>query len=630
MRRRLLLGFVPALPLVLLFSACDAPAVNLGLSMYAPEGLLAQATQVTLSVFDASLATCNPMTGQVSAVPSTAQTFHLGQIGCPPNDTWCTTIKLDKDGSTKMFAVVAQNAGAILATGCARAVMNQDPLLVDVQVFRYASPACCNDAKLEPGEQCDAPSATPGSCTPGGPVAACSGIVPDAVCNCDCTAKEILLSHDDKTAPLLKNGPQGSKSDLALSFGPGGTSNPEVLRAIYESNDPASTTGIDLHTSFLLGTLYPIQNPPTLDLQLEFPTPCNNLLTAAGIPLDQRFPSLATATDTTGSTVVTVYLSNQNNVGNNFDVFLSPQSPDGCVDTGKLCTKSSDCATDCDTGNGVCLPAVRVNMVSGGASDPHVASGPPGEVLVTWSRADGVYGRIWKTDGTMIPATGEIQIAPGGAGARAAGIGGSIMPGYTVVYQGPGPGDQDGVFIRSVDPFGQVTNQILVNAVTQGVQDQPNIAVLEDGTSLVVWRSGGNIFFQRFDQNLAPLQPADQTNPLNTSGITDGTMHAHPVVAGANGFFVVAWEMPSTLAGKTDIAARFVNAKSSFGYNSVNGQNTEFFATDQTINNPPSGAMGVGDRHNPAVAMSSFIAVGWEDRDPMNAGVWVRRFPPPM
>jgi hypothetical protein len=220
----------------------------------------------------------------------------------------------------------------------------------------------------------------------------------------------------------------------------------------------------------------------------------------------------------------------------------------------------------------------------------------------------------------------EIQIAKGGSAARVAGFAGTSMGNYVVVYQGAGQGDQDGVFIRQVDPFGAVTNPVLVNAVTTGVQDQPNVAMLSDGTTVVVWRSGGNIFFQRFDANLTPLVPSDQTNPLNTTGTMDGTMHQHPVIAGANGFFVVAWEMPSTIAGKGDIAARFVGALSNFGYNSVSGQHDEFFATDQTLNTQ---ATPVGDRHNPAVSMSSFVAIGWEDRDPANAGIYVRRFPPP-
>src|SRR5262245_57958704 len=111
MRRRLLLGIVPALPGALLFAACDARPVSLGLSMTAPQGLLDQATSVTLSVFDAGGAKCDSATGHV-AIPGNAQVFPLSNKGCTGGDLWCATIKLDKDGANKMFAVVATKAGA--------------------------------------------------------------------------------------------------------------------------------------------------------------------------------------------------------------------------------------------------------------------------------------------------------------------------------------------------------------------------------------------------------------------------------------------------------------------------------------------------------------------------------------
>jgi hypothetical protein len=618
MRRRLLLGSTLALSAALLFGACGKPSLDLGLAMEVPQGLLEQATSVQLSVFDASLAKCNATNGEVGTIPSSAQVFPLGTTGCPTGDAYCATITLDKDGSTKIFAVTATRAGAPLAQGCATAVLNQDPLAVSVKVWRYTPPPCCNDGKIEPGEQCD--NGMAGTCTSSQTVGACSGIVEDAVCNCDCTAKEILLSHDDATAPGFKNAPAGSKFDLALSFGPGGTGNPEVLRALFENAGSANTTGYDLRASFLGADLYPIASPKTLDLQLGFPTPCSAVLAGNTLPLDQRYPALATAAT---DTVVAVYQSNQDNVGNNFDVFLSPQTRDGCVDTAKTCKTSADCQTSCDPASLTCLPAVRINTMAGGATDPHVAGGPPGVVLVTWTRSDGVYGRLWKTDGSVLPATGELQIAPGGSAARVAGN----ASGFGVVYQGAGPGDQDGVFLRSVDPFGEVTSPVLVNANAGGVQDQADIAMQTDGGTVVVFRSAGNIYFQRFtfssaDLSFTPTTVQDQSAALNTNDAASNVAHANPVVAGANGFFIAAWETPSATAGKTDIAAQFIGETTGFGYNSVSGQNVPFLATDQTL-------IGVADRHRPAVAMSGYVAIGWEDDSTTNAGIWVRRFPAP-
>ena len=60
----------------------------------------------------------------------------------------------------------------------------------------------------------------------------------------------------------------------------------------------------------------------------------------------------------------------------------------------------------------------------------------------------------------------------------------------------------------------------------------------------------------------------------------DMTEQQHPVVAGANGYFVAAWETPDPTSGMGSIAARFVGEATGFGYNSVSGQNDEFIATD--------------------------------------------------
>ncbi len=606
MRRRLLLGLVPALPCALLFAACSTAPANLGLALTFPQGLLDQATSVTLSVFDASLATCQA-SGQVTTIPAAAQVFPLGTTGCSNGDAWCATITLDKDGSNKMFAVVAAKADTTIAEGCTTKVIDQDPLVVEIQVERYAPPACCNDGVIEPGEQCD--TGVSGTCVAGQPLAACGGIVEDAVCFCDCTTREILLSLDDSGPPALKNGPAGSKSDLTLSFGPGGASNPEVLRAVYESTDASAGSGIDLHASFLAADLYPIQDPVPLSQQLEFPVLCSAVEATMGAPLDQRYPAIASAAQ---DTVVVVYQSNQDSLGDNWDVFLNPQIPDGCTDQ-KPCAQTSDCQTECD--NGTCAVSVKLDTMGSGATDPRIASGPAGTVLVTWTRSDGIYGRIWRSDGTVVPPTGEIQIAPGGTAARVAGS----LSGFLVAYQGPGPGDTDGVFLRSVDPFGKVGTEIPVNTVTAGLQDQPDIATLGEDSTIVVWHSGGDVFFQRFDASFTP-SPDDQSAPLNTVGMGTASDQQHPAVAGANGYFVVAWETPDPKTALGNISARFVGAATGFGYNSVSGQNDEFVATDP---------LAPGDRHLPAVAMSAFTAIGWEDHAAMHSGVWVRRFPLP-
>ena len=610
MRWRHLLALVPALSIAALLGggACSHTPVTLALALTLPQGLIDQATGMTLTVFDASLARCDMATGHIDKPPPVNQTqvFPLDKAGCTGGDIWCTTIKLDKDGNTKMFSVVATRAGTTIAEGCTPKTIDQDPLPVEIQAHRYSPPKCCGNGKLEPGEQCD--NGVAGTCN-GGPSTACSGVQEDSVCFCDCTAKEILLSSDDTEAPFLKNGPVATKKNLALAFGPGGVSNPSVLRAVFENTDKNAVGGADINERFLRQDLYPITEPHPLGLQLRLPLLCSAVTTGSGIPREQRAPALAAASS---DTIAIVYQSDENNGGQNYDVLLTPQTADGCADA-KPCKAKADCQTDCDTlaGN-TCKPSVVLNTTLGGCSDVHVATGPSGTVLVTWTRKEGVFGRIWRTDGSVVPANTEISIAPNGSASRVAGS----AIGFRVVYQGT----NTGVYLVTVDADGKTSGSTLVNSVATGVHDQPDIGMLDNGAILIAWHSGGDILFQRFDPHGVPAA-ADQNAPLNTSGLGAGVDQQHPAVAGANGFFVVAWEAPDAATSVGNVAARFVGGATGFGYNSVTGQNDEFVATDPAQ---------MGDRHRPAVALGNFTVIGWEDHAMGHPGVYARRFPPPI
>ncbi|MFT3769211.1 MAG: hypothetical protein QM820_27550 [Minicystis sp.] len=610
MRRRLLLGLVPALPVALLVGACDTPSVGVSLDMRFPQGLIDQASAMTLFVFDANLAQCDAKTGHVSAIPDgdATQRFPLDKKGCSAPYVWCTTLQLDKDGSDKMFAIVATQAGATIAEGCTTKVVNQDPLPVEIQAHRYTPPKCCGDGVLEPGEQCDTGIAF--ACD-GGAVSACSGMQPDNVCACDCTAQEILLSidNDPKSGSTLKNGPAGSEQSLALAFGPGGIDNPTMLRTAYVSTDDTTIGNSDINLRYLAETLDPIQKPHALSLQLRLPLTCDKVVGGPGILRRQASPVIVPASS---DTVAVVYASDEKLGGEDFDVYLTPQIADGCTNVNP-CTTDAECQTRCDSATNACAPAVALNVMPGGCSSPRAARGPDGAVLVVWTRKQGVFGRLWKTDGTLAPAN-EIAIAAGGSAARVAGT----PNGFRVVYQGSGSGDPDGIYMVPVGTDGLVGGAVLVNTIKQDVQDQPDIAMLADGTTLVTWHSGGDVIFQRFDAKGVPMA-GDQDAPLNTTGTGAMIDQRNPVATAGSGFFLVAWEVADP-SGAGDIAARFVGGTGGFGFNSVSGQNDEFVASDPKIK---------GDRRAPAVALGSYAVVGWEDRSADHPGVYVRRFPAP-
>jgi hypothetical protein len=155
--------------------------------------------------------------------------------------------------------------------------------------------------------------------------------------------------------------------------------------------------------------------------------------------------------------------------------------------------------------------------------------------------------------------------------------------------------------------------------VTQGLQDQPDIASLDDGRMVVAWRSNTDIFMQRFDKSGSPLA-GDQESPVSTVSTGD---QANPAVAASVGigeFYVVAWEH----APDSTIHARLLGANGGFLFNSVSGQNDDFDATHPAFT-------GKGVRKAPAVAIGGggFVAIGWQDDSTDHAGVFVRRFPQP-
>jgi hypothetical protein len=168
-----------------------------------------------------------------------------------------------------------------------------------------------------------------------------------------------------------------------------------------------------------------------------------------------------------------------------------------------------------------------------------------------------------------------------------------------------------------VSATGGVTTPVRVNTKTDGLQEQPDVAMLPDGKAIVVWRSDTDIFFQRFDA-AGNAVAGDQDAPLHTT--TDGEQ-ANPAGASAGSlgdFFAVAWEHSAT----GEIYARFVGGTEGFSYNSVTGQNDDFAASHPGI---------PGQRRLPAVAVggAGHVAIGWQDDSQNHPGVSVRRFPLP-
>ncbi|UQA58266.1 hypothetical protein [Polyangium aurulentum] len=588
-RSRLLLGLLPALPAAVAVGACTDAPVSIGLVMKAPLGLLDDAKSITLSVFDAKGVTCDEQKGHVENMPtgSGVQTFELQKSGCAPGVTWCKQIELDQSSTKKIFAIVAKGAaGVTIGEGCVEREVDQDPLEVAITLRRHDPPKCCNDGQIQTGETCDDGVAAAMACDGSGPAAACGGVEKTEVCRCDCTTEEQLLSIDNPTSPFFTNGPPGTKLELAMTFAPGNDQTRNGLHTVFRNADMNTGNG-DLHLRVLSAELETIQSPPQLALQMRLPFRCGVMQPEGAVANTQRSPAIAAA----GERIAIVYASDET-YGNTYELYMNVQGQESCtsIDPVQL------------TDVGASAPELKSEM-------PDIAAGgPTGTVLVTWHRGSNIRGMIVDT---TAPTKGtEIAIGQG-KNARVAGN----AKGWVVVYEGAN-GD---IYTRRVSTEGVASaSEQLVNAITNGTQDQPDIAMLETGQYIVVWHDANDdeIRFQRYDASDQKVEGDDQEAPLNDP--SPGSLQQHPAVAAGLGLFAVAWED----VGGT-VSARYVGPSKGFGFNSVTGQNGPFVASLPEYDN--------AQRSAPAVAIGGggHVVIGWQASGENHHGVFVRRFPLP-
>jgi hypothetical protein len=210
----------------------------------------------------------------------------------------------------------------------------------------------------------------------------------------------------------------------------------------------------------------------------------------------------------------------------------------------------------------------------------------------------------------------------------------------------------------------RVGAQATANFSMAGDQTEPSLAMLPDGTHIVVWTSssdgsGSGVYAQRFDASGARIGAEWRVNTT-----TAGNQNAPDVAADANGGFVVAWvsegqdgsgrgvyfqrydadgqaigtETRANTSISGDQAAPAVAITSSGAFvvvwqaDDVNGKG--IFAQLFDANGEPAGAemqinaLTQGDQVGPAVAMDAagnFVVV-WQGRDSDAEGIVARRF----
>jgi len=170
----------------------------------------------------------------------------------------------------------------------------------------------------------------------------------------------------------------------------------------------------------------------------------------------------------------------------------------------------------------------------------------------------GVFARIYDTLGT--PQTGEILV-------NETTFGDQYNPSvaldngnrFVVVWQGNGAGDVDGVFARRFDGSGTALGpEFLVNETTSGLQLDADLALDNSGDFVVAWSGSGpgdsdGVFVRSFASD-GSARSSEQRANMIVSGI-----QSHPAVAiDSNDDHVVSWHGPG-VGGDLDIFFRRFN-----------------------------------------------------------------------
>ena len=140
---------------------------------------------------------------------------------------------------------------------------------------------------------------------------------------------------------------------------------------------------------------------------------------------------------------------------------------------------------------------VPVNTSTAGTQkEPDVTCNADGRCLVVWwSEGTGiateVYGQWF--DAQFEKTGDEFQVNYFSTESQRNPVAASSPQGGTwVVWDGAGPGDDKGIFLRRLNEDGTpVDTEVQVNTFTNGIQAYPKLAVLGDGSFLVTWLSNG-------------------------------------------------------------------------------------------------------------------------------------------
>ncbi|HRH92847.1 MAG TPA: cadherin-like domain-containing protein, partial [Agitococcus sp.] len=242
-----------------------------------------------------------------------------------------------------------------------------------------------------------------------------------------------------------------------------------------------------------------------------------------------------------------------------------------------------------------------------------------GDFVVTWmSMQNGmfrdIYAKRYASNGDVLGD--EFRVNQSSVDEQAPKITHLANGGFVVTWMSYNQdGSRWGVYARCYDSLGvPLTNEILINQVTQKDQQEPSIAMLPNGGFVVVWMSeeqdgsGWGVYSQSFDDNGMKIGSEIQ---VNTNLVGDQFL---PVISPlTDGGFVIVWQSGGQDGSGWGIYGQRFDSK---GFK----VNREFLINTATS----------GDQHAPVVTglQNGGFVVVWqsENQDGSGTGIYAKEF----
>ncbi|WP_394820611.1 DUF4215 domain-containing protein [Pendulispora albinea] len=556
------------------------PRAKVGPSIVFPRGAFENVRKLTLTVYETSDGVDCGADGNASG-PATRPiaTQDLGTRGCAQGAKFCGELTLGQSSSARVFLAAGLDAGGDrIANGCAKALVNQGAVPVEIRMRRFIKPPFCGDGVIQPSEQCEKS---------------------DPICDGACHTGEVYLSGGHLPGGTA-NGKAGDKKNPVLLW-PQGSGDAGRLVAFFGDRTPGPTE-ITLRVLSDGFGRHAAGGAEMADYSFFLPNDPAASFPPAAEPQNQFAPSAAFA----AGKYFVVY---QDEGGGNPEIRLRSMTSSFVAEQGP----QSPIGINGEGGIGE----------EGAQTHPVMALGANGHFLVAWedSRSGTVRGRTYHPTSGARGKQYDDWTAGSARGVSVAAVGGSSGAAWVIAWESAGT-----VKIRLIGHDGAPLGpeRTVPDGSHGGAQTHPAVAGLADGRFAVVWndrgRTNGDVFVQRYTLGAQGAEPVagDQAEPLNDR-VSEGEQLEPTLGASsaAGGSYVAAWI--DTSSGQ--VRARFLGGSGGFLFNHVDGQETEFQAS----------IVSGRARANPTVASGGsgpYVAIGWEDTtNDGKAGVYGRRFP---